>query len=146
MNGHILSRPLIPVASESDAETTASAAVRDLRGVAERVTVLTVIEKAGGALDKASVEQRREYAEEVFEAIVPELEAAGLDVETRIAYGTDVADSIIDVGAEIDATSIVFTPRESGLLARLFSGDVEHKLTTRSDRPVVALPRAGERE
>ncbi|MDS0301019.1 universal stress protein [Halogeometricum sp. S1BR25-6] len=77
---------------------------------------------------------------------MPTLEAEGFDIETRIAFGTDIAESILDVAKEIDATSIVFVPRGSGILARRLSGDVEHKLTTKSDRPVVALPRRGEGE
>ena len=140
----LLRRPLVPVASEADAEATAEAAVPYFDGVAENVTVVNVIEKAGGAPDKASVEQREAYAERVFGVIVPSLEAFDFEVETRIAFGTDVADAIIDAGRQMDATAIVFVPRGSGILPRVLSGDVEHALTTRSDRPVVALPQTGE--
>ncbi|MDS0301020.1 hypothetical protein NDI76_19955 [Halogeometricum sp. S1BR25-6] len=57
MTEDIFARPLVPVASEDDAETTANAAITYLQGDSETVTVLSVIEKAGGAPDKASVEQ-----------------------------------------------------------------------------------------
>ena len=143
MGRTLIERPIIPVASENDAEATAEAVIPYLRDVADRVIVLNVIEKAGGAPDKASIGQREDYAENVFTKIVPALESNGFEVETRIAYGTDVADTIVDVAREADATAIVFVSRGSGVFSRVLSGDVEHRMTTKSDRPVVALPRTG---
>ena len=132
---------LVPVASDDDARNTGRAVRRYFDADATAVTVVYVVEKAGGAPDKASVEQREEAAEDAFEVMREELSA--FDLDTRIAYDTDVATGIFDAAAEIGADSVVFVPRESGRLARLLSGDVARSLITESDRPVLALPSGG---
>ncbi|WP_424017982.1 universal stress protein [Halorientalis pallida] len=132
----LFERVLLPVASPDDA--TASA--RALRPrVGDSVVAVHVVEKAGGAVDKASVEQREEEAADIFEAVHEELDAH-TTVETEIAYGTDVAETIFDVAAEVDATSIVFTPRGGSRWVQLLTGDVALDLITGTDRPVVVLP------
>ncbi|AQL43570.1 universal stress protein UspA [Halorientalis sp. IM1011] len=132
----LFDRVLLPVASRDDARTTARAF--DSYGAdADRVVAVHVIEKAGGAVDKASVEQREEEAEKIFAVVREEL---GEGVETEIAYGTDVAETIFDVADEIDATAIVFTPRGGSRWVQLLTGDVALDLITETDRPVVVLP------
>jgi len=102
--------------------------------------VVHVIEKAGGAPDKASVEQRAEAAEADFAAIRDCASEYDLDVETEIRYGTDVVDTIIDAAADLDASAIVFHPRGGSWLLDILTGDVRDKLVNESDRPVVVLP------
>jgi nucleotide-binding universal stress UspA family protein len=135
----IFDRVLLPVASPEDARTTARAF--DSYGAnADRVVAVHVIEKAGGAPDKASVEQREEEAEKIFAVVREKLSD---DVETEIVYGTDVAETIFDVAAEIDATAIVFTPRGGSRWVQLLTGDVALDLISETDRPVVVLPDDG---
>ena len=137
----ILDTILVPVASADDALDTSRAVRRYFDPEETAVTVVYVVEKAGGAPDKASVEQRREVAEEAFEVAREEL--SPFDVDEEIVYDTDVADGILNAAAEIDANAVVFVPRKSGRIARLLSGDVSLSLVTESDRPVVALPSGG---
>jgi len=131
-------RSIVPLANEEDATETA-AALAPYLDADSTVVAVHVVEKAGGALDKASVEQRKLAAEAVFDAFVECLGDAGT-VETQIRYGTDVAQTIVDAAHDSDATSIVFTPRESGRWAKLLSGDVSRKLLDTSDIPVLVLP------
>ncbi|RXK51783.1 universal stress protein [Halorientalis pallida] len=132
----LFERVLLPVASPDDATGSA----RALRPrVGDSVVAVHVVEKAGGAVDKASVEQREEEAGHIFEAIHAELDD-GTTVETEIAYGTDVAETVFDVADEIEATSIVFTPRGGSRWIQLLTGDVALDLITGTDRPVVVLP------
>jgi nucleotide-binding universal stress UspA family protein len=133
---NIFERVLLPVASTEDGRTTAQA-FAPYAADADRVVAVHVIEKAGGAPDKASVEQREQEAEKAFDAVREEL---GETVETEIAYGTDVAETVFDVADEIEATSIVFTPRGGSRWVRLLTGDVALDLITGTDRPVVVLP------
>jgi nucleotide-binding universal stress UspA family protein len=135
----IFDRVLLPVASPEDGRTTARA-FGSYGANADRVVAVHVIEKAGGAPDKASVEQREQEAEKIFAIVREEL---GDDVETEIAYGTDVAGTIFDVAAEIDATAIVFTPRGGSRWVQLLTGDVALDLISETDRPVVVLPDDG---
>lgn len=137
----LLSRPIVPVANPGDAETTARALVPYLPDDA-RVTVVYVVEKAGGAPDKASVEQREGVAGDAFQAFRERLTAAAVDatVDTDVLYGTDIVETIFAAARARDATAVAFVPREGGRWARLLTGDLALSLVTHNDRPVVALP------
>lgn len=138
MTRDLFEHVVMPVADPADARATATAARPRIEAVGGDVVAVHVIEKAGGAPDKASVEQREVGAEAMFEALEEVLQ--GLDVETRITYGTDVAETVFDVAAEVDASAIVFTPRSGSRWIRLLTGDVALDLITDTDRPVVILP------
>ncbi|MXR19208.1 universal stress protein [Halobacterium bonnevillei] len=130
----------VPIASVEDARATARAVTPYLRDRDATVVVGHVIEKAGGAPDKASVEQRERLAEEIFEVVDDEFANEDISHECHVRYGTDVADTIIDAADEFDADAIVFTPRGGSRWLRLLTGDVSLSLVTQSDRPVVVLP------
>ncbi len=130
---------VVPLASEDDARATSRALTEYVDG-GTRVVAVHVIEKAGGAPDKASVEQREDNAEEVFAAVRQHLD--GFDVETHVRYGTDVTDAILGAADDVDADVIAFSPREASRLSRILSGDVALALITRTDRPVLVLPTA----
>lgn len=136
----LLDRPLVPVADPEDATETYEE-LRPYLLEADRVPIVVhVIEKAGGAPDKAGVEQRKEYAEEVLEAFRKLAETDGLEVETEIHFGTDVAESILDAAESGGATAIVFRSRgEPGWLDRV-TGRVRSNLIAESRLPVVVLP------
>lgn len=131
----LLERVVLPVADPDDAAASAEALAANEFG---SVLVVHVVEKAGGAVDKASVEQREQRAEEMFEAARQRLTDAR--IETEVAYGTDVAETVFDVADDHDATAIVITPRGGSRWVRLLTGDVALSLVTETDRPVVVLP------
>ncbi|MFC6733378.1 MULTISPECIES: universal stress protein [unclassified Haladaptatus] len=130
---------VVPVADEDDARTTCLALAPYL-DAESRVVALHVIEKAGGAPDKASVEQRQEGATKIFDVVQDTL--ADATVETDLRYGTDIADTIFAAAADVDASSIAFSPRGGSRWVRLLTGDVALSLVTETDRPVVVLPDA----
>lgn len=132
--------PLVPVANEEDAVTTCDAVLPHVADTGGRLLVVHVIEKAGGAPDKASVEQREELAEELFTLVRDRAAAAGVDVDTELRYGTDVGETILGMAADADVSSIVFTPREGKKWWDLFGHDVRDTLVEETDRPVVVLP------
>ena len=134
----LLSNAVVPVASENDAVETAGALSEHEADVGD-VTLVYVVEKAGGAADKAGVEQREEAAREAFDAFESVL--PDVPVDSRIAYDTDIVDGILRVAADVDASAVVFTPRDGGRFVRLLTGDVALRLVTDADRPVVSLPR-----
>jgi nucleotide-binding universal stress UspA family protein len=134
----LLARPLLAVANAPDAEASARALAPYVDDP-ERVVAVNVVEKAGGAPDKAPMEEVEAEAERAFDAIRGVLGP----VETDIRYGVDVVDTILEAGREHDASAIVFTPRSGGRLVRLLTGDVTLSLVTEADRPVVALPDPG---
>jgi nucleotide-binding universal stress UspA family protein len=136
--------PLVPVANEEDATATCEAALPHVVDASGRMLVVHVIEKAGGAPDKASMEHREELADELFETVRERAADVGVDVETRLLYGTDVGETILDAARDEDASAIVFTPREGKKWWDIFGHDARDTLVDDSDRPVVVLPGAPE--
>ncbi len=129
----LFERVLLPVAGDEDARATVRAVAPHADG---EIIAVHVVEKAGGAPDKASVEQREQEAEAAFDVL---RDALG-DVETEIRYGTNVADTIFEAADDHDVSSIVVTPRGGNRFVRLLTGDVALTLVTESDHPVVVLP------
>jgi|GEM_PF-143068 len=132
----LLDRIVLPIASDDDAAATARALDGYEFGTALAVHV---VEKAGGAPDKASVEQREKAAEEAFSTLQRHL-GDGIELDTEIRYGTDVADAVFEAAADADASAIVITPRGGSRWIQLLTGDVALSLVTETDRPVVVLP------
>lgn len=141
---NVLERPLVPVANPEDASATYEGLRPYLLDTDVVPTVVHVIEKAGGAPDKAGVEQREEVAEEAFDIIHNLAEIDDVEVETRIIYGTDVAEAVHEFADEIGATAIVFRSRGGSRWLDLISGNVRAKLIRGMSRPVVILPSARE--
>ena len=131
---------LVPVADPDDGERTAAALAPHLEP-SSKVLVVNVVEKAGGAPDKASVEQREEYARTIFERARGPLEDRAGTVETAILFGTDVVETIFDAAVERDVDAVVFEPREGNRFVELLTGDVARRLVKEAAVPVVALPR-----
>jgi len=131
----LLDRPLPAVANAPAAKASARA-LAPYVGDPERVVAVDVVEKAGGAPDRAPMAEVEAEAERAFDAI---REVLG-PVETDLRYGVDVVETILDAARDHEASAIVFTPRSGGRLVRLLAGDVALSLATESDRPVVALP------
>ncbi|WP_415381435.1 universal stress protein [Halosimplex sp. TS25] len=132
----LLDRVVLPVAGDDDASGTARALDGYETG---SILAVHVVEKAGGAPDKASVEQREELAEAAFTTLRAHLGDES-DLETRILYGTDVADAIFEAADDYDASSIVISPRGGSRWVQLLTGDVALSLVTETDRPVIVLP------
>lgn len=136
----LFERVVVPVANQEDAAATTAALLPYVGAIDGTVIAVHVIEKAGGALDKASVEQREQDAKGMFSVVSDGLTDSGVTLETEILYGTDVAHTIIETAHNVDATAIVFTPRGGSRWKRLLTGDVTHDLVTSSDIPVLVLP------
>lgn len=140
MSEPLLQDVVVPVGGKDDAATTADSLLHYLDAESE-VTVVYVVEKAGGAPDKASVEQREEYAQNLFGVVEDRFREEGRELPgSEILYGTDVAETIYEFADDTDASAVVFVPRSSGRLKRMLSGDVAYSLITRNNIPVVALP------
>lgn len=132
-------RVVVPVANRDDAASTAATLSQYLTADSTVIAV-HVIEKAGGAPDKASVEQREQRAEEIFSIITDGFDDTDVTLETDLRYGTDIASSIVGTAHDREASAIVFTPRGGSRWRKLLTGDVTHNLVQSSDIPILVLP------
>jgi nucleotide-binding universal stress UspA family protein len=133
----LLRHSLVPVASEQDATETAAALTPHLAQIG-RITFLNVIESRPGAVNKAPTEKLRADAERFLASLSSEF-GERVAVDTRIVVGPDVAQTILDTAADVDATAIVFRSRRRGRLVRLLSGQTASGLVTDPTVPVVSL-------
>ncbi|MFC7114195.1 universal stress protein [Natronoarchaeum sp. GCM10025703] len=140
MDKDTFERVLVPIASEADAESTCKALQEYLPENGAVVHIVHVIEKAGGAPDKAGVSQREERAERIFEHSQSVLGETTTSLETEILYGTSIAETVLDHARSIDASAIVFTPRGASRWVKLLTGSVAEKILVGTDRPVIVLP------
>lgn len=129
---------LVPVASEADATETC-ASLQPYLGEIERVTAVHVVEKAGGAPDKAPLAKRREDAAEAL-AIVDGRLGSSVAVDTQTVYGTDVIERLFETGESVGASALAFRPRGGSRIVRLLTGDTATRLVTDPPIPVVSLP------
>ena len=130
---------LVPAADPSDGERTARA-LAPLIGAENRVLIVHVIEKGGGAPDKAPLEARKEYAQDVFAKTRRPLEETEATIETETLYGTDVIDTIYDAAEDRGAETVVFLPRKANRLVEMLSGDKNRRLIREARIPVLVLP------
>lgn len=139
MTENLFETVYVPIADPEDAEATARAVHRYADEESE-VIVTHVVEKGGGAPDKASVEQREQYAEESYETFQDVLPEEWGTIRFETLYGHDVAETIIDGANDAGATVIAFTPRGGSRWVHLVTGDVARNLIENSDVPVISLP------
>ncbi|MFW6265804.1 MAG: universal stress protein [Halanaeroarchaeum sp.] len=142
----LLSRVVVPVAGPDDAVATCEVAVPQVAAAGGTLTAIYVVEKAGGAIDKASVEQRETFAEEAFEAVRTACEEFDVECSTEIVYETDVVDGILQAGRDLEASSIVFSPRRGSRWVDFLTGNLSAKLVKEADRPVIVFPSDGDEE
>lgn len=133
----LLSHVLLPVANEDDARATADALAPYHP---DHVTALHVVEKGVGVPDKTPVEQSEEIARKSFDTVRDVFP----DADEHTVYARDVAGAIFEAGAEVDASAIAYRSRGGNRLVQFLSGDMSLKLVTKSDRPVIALPRGND--
>ena len=129
---------LVPVASDSDAESTCAALQPYLDSV-EHITAIHVIEKGGGSIDKAPLEKRTEDGERILAAVESRL-GESVSVDSTIAYGTDLVETVFDAAVKADADAVAFRARGGSRITRLLAGDTTSKLVTDPVVPVVSLP------
>lgn len=135
----LFERVLIPIASEDDARLARETILPYLAGSGGVATIVHVIKYTQGGVDPSPVSMQEEDAERLFEIV--NRDHPDLVVETKKAYGTDIAAAIFDVAEGVDASAIVFAPQTKSRLIRLLTGDTALSLISNPDVPVLAIPR-----
>lgn len=138
MADDILDRVIVPVSDEKDARRTAKAVAPYFNG--SELVAVYVVEKGGGAPDKAPMEAVEEHGRKALNAFEKVMSEHGIEVEKDVLYGTDVADTVLGEAEKKDAT-VAFVAREGGRFVRLLTGDDSLAFVTKNRIPVVSLPR-----
>ncbi len=142
----LLARPIVAVEGPDDAAETYERFEPYLSELETAPLVVQVVDRSGGLLedeadpDGTTIDQREGRAREALEAFERRATIDGVDVETRILYGSDVVGTLVETAIEEDATAVVFAATEGGL-RELLTGGVRSSLVTDVEVPVVALPR-----
>jgi nucleotide-binding universal stress UspA family protein len=130
---------VVPIADPDDARETARA-IRPYLDRDTELLVAHVVPKGGGVPDKASVEQREEFAEEAYQAFYDELSEEVASITPLTLYGRNVGETIVEGAREADATAIAYTPRGLSGWMKLLTGSVSEELLENGRLPVVVLP------
>jgi nucleotide-binding universal stress UspA family protein len=138
MSTDLFATVFVPIADPDDAGETARSIAPYLEPDSE-LLVAHVVPKGGGVPDKASVEQREEYAEEAYETFREQLPEA-VSMTPVTLYGRDVGETIVEGAVEAGATAIVYTPRGVSRWVDLLTGSVSDDLLENGELPVVVLP------
>lgn len=141
MTNSILSHLLVPIANETDAKATCRELEAYLNSEVEIITVVHVIEKARGYMDKAPLAAREQQAEAVFSIVENHFEE-GPEIRRELRYGTDVIEEIVTAADEFDVSAIGFTPQSGGRIREFLAGDPAYRLITESQHPVVVFSKA----
>jgi nucleotide-binding universal stress UspA family protein len=136
----LFERPLIPVASEADARITRDAILPYLVDASSTVILVHVIKQSEGGIDPSPLDAQEEEAERLFGIATGGRD--GLVIETQYAYGSNVAESILETARETDASVVAIAPRERSLFMRLLTGETTRPLMANSDVPVLSIPQA----
>lgn len=139
MSQDLFETVMVPIADPDDARQTARA-IREYLDTDSELIITHVVPKGEGVPDKASVEQRQEFAEEAYEKFVDELGKNTKLVTPVTLYGRDVAETIIDGATDAEATIIAFTPRDVSGWTKLIGKSITDKIVEQTEIPILVLP------
>lgn len=137
MTDSVFTYLLVPLVTEADSRTTCY----ELNSYPNTgtITIVDVIEKTSGYLDKTSLEARQEQADQVF-AIVEDHFEDDAEIRRELHYWTDVIEEIVTPIDEFDVSAICFTPRVGGRIHEFLTRDLAYQLITGNHHPAAALP------
>jgi len=137
MDEALFERILLPLADPDDAERTARA-VRPY--VDEENTLIMTHILQGEAAGTTISTGKDQFAEEIYETFISVLGRQDLGIEWVTLEGRDVSEAITDVVGTVEATLVVFTPRDLDVWSRTLAGDPGGRLVRETDVPVMVFP------
>lgn len=128
----IMNEVVVPIASEDDAEKT----IEELEHFEiEHMTVVFVAEKTESypnTVPRSVFQETIDDIEDTFDEVYP-------DYNLRVVQSSDTVEAIVNVVEDVEATSIVFRPRQHSFISRIIKGSTL-ELISESHVPVIALP------
>ncbi len=139
---------LVPLDGSALAEQSLAPAADLARRFGARLTLCQVLQPAEMLPERLRdamgelAERQRAAAEDYLEAQAETLRSEGLDVATELAYGEDVAETLIERVEREDVDLVAMTTHGRGGLRRWAYGSVADRLVRHSQAPVLVV-RAG---
>lgn len=128
----IMHEVIVPIAGEDDAEKT----IRELKHFEiEHLTVVFVAEQT----DSYPNTVPRSVFQETADSIEDAFDEAYSDYNFRVVQSSDTIESIVNVVEDVNATSVVFRPRQHSFISRILTSSTL-ELIDESHIPVIALP------
>lgn len=141
MDNDLFERILVPLADVEDAERTA----RAVRPHLSPGTTLIVTHVNQGENGGTTVETGRdEFAETIYErfhsVLFSILDPEDLQFEWVTLQGREVSEALTDAVDIVDASLVVFTPRDVEVWNRTLAGDPGGRLIRDTEVPVMVFP------
>lgn len=131
---------LLPVASLEDAEASAEAVLPAIGHAGGVLTAVHIVDIGNGWTRQGPTFYRQDLADDILGLIERHGRSYGMTVRKKVLYEQDIAEAIVRVADQIDASAIVFTPRGSGRWLSFFSRNTALELVKNAPRPVVVFP------
>ena len=137
MDDALFERILLPLAGPDDADRTA----RAIRPHIESETTLIVSHVTQGNAAETTVKTGQDqFAQTTYETFVSLFDRSDVQLEWVTLEGREIAEALTDAVEIVNATTVVFTPREQGNQRRLLTGDPSSQLIHDASVPVMAVP------
>lgn len=82
----------------------------------------------------------RQRGEQTLKTLADKLRDNGINVESELLFGDDIAKAVVKAAEAHRATLIVLGASGKGRVARLLAGDVPQQVIRLADRPVLVFP------
>lgn len=137
MDESLFERVLLPLADPDDAERTARAIRPYLN---DDLTLIITHVTEGEATGTTVATGQDRFAEEIYETFMSVLDRPVHRIEWVTLEGRDVSEAITDAIGAVEATLVVFTPRDTDAWSRTLAGDPGARLVRDADVPVMVFP------
>lgn len=137
MNDALFERILLPLAGPDDADRTA----RAIRPYIESGTTLVICHITQGESAETAVKTGQDqFAQTTYETFVSLFDRSDVQLRWATLEGREVTEALTDAADILDATVIVYTPRDLDSQSRLITADPGSQLVRNASVPVMAFP------
>ena len=137
MDDAVFERILVPLAGPDDADRTARA-LRPLIDSHETLIVSHVTQ--GDATETIIKTGQDQFAQTTYETFVSIFDRSDVSLEWATLEGREISEALVNAVEIVNATLVVFTPREQDPQRRVLTGDPGSKLIRDASVPVMAVP------
>lgn len=137
MDERLFERILLPLAGPDDADRTARALRSD---VASGSTLIIAHVIQGDGAGTTVTTGQDQFAQATYETFVSIFDRSDVSLEWATLEGREISEALVDAVEIVNATLVVFTPREQDPQRRVLTGDPGSKLIRDASVPVMAVP------